>query len=69
MRKVHTRMKRMHGVSTHQAAQFIRHRTHRKVRPKTFGTEASAKAWAAANKITKYTLKKVKRNKRFQIES
>ncbi len=64
MTKIHTRVKRRLGLSTH-----IRHlvRPKRANRPKTFATEDAAKIYAGANGIAKYSLKSVKKYKRFQI--
>lgn len=61
-KKIHTRQKRklrMHGIRGRN----------RKPKPKTFKTEDSANAWALEHglKPEQYYLKKVKRNKKFQI--
>jgi len=52
MVKVHTRFKRMQTKT--------RGRGERKVRPKTFSTEAAAKKYAEAAGISKYTLENLK---------
>lgn len=62
MKKIHTRQKRklrMHGIRGRN----------RKSKPKTFKTEESANAWATNHglKPEQYCLKKVKKNKKFQI--
>ncbi len=67
MKKIHTRAKRKRGHGTH-----LPHRSKilgipRKKGPKTFKTEEAAKKHAEDNNIKKYELKKVKKNKRFQI--
>lgn len=69
MRKVHTRVKRKHRLPTHRKHRFYFSSVVRKKRPKTFATEESAHKWAEQNKLKKgtYSLKKVKKNKRFQI--
>ena len=64
MRKVHTRAKRKAGLSTHRGTIPS---ARRKKRPKTFETEERANEWAKENKIEKFSLKKVKKGKKFQI--
>ena len=66
MRKLHTRAKRKLGVAAHIGKRSTLSKPKKK-RPKTFKTEAVANEWAKKNKISKYSLKKVKRDKKFQI--
>jgi len=64
MKKIHTKAKRKAGLSTHRG----KIPTGRKKKgPKTFKTEATANEWAKENKIEKFSLKKVKKGKKFQI--
>lgn len=69
MKKVHTRVKRHLGLSTHLDHYEFFHPKAKQHRPKTFKTEEAAKAWAKDQGLSqeKYSLKKVKRNKKFQI--
>lgn len=70
MRKVHTRTKRKLGLSTHLAHyKFFHSGVKKPSRPKTFKTEESANAWALSHglKPEYYSLKKVKKNRKFQI--
>jgi hypothetical protein len=68
MAKIHTKIKRKYGLTT-----SFRHKTlgagKKKTGPRTFISEESAKKWASENKLIdgSYTLKLVKKNKRFQI--
>ena len=64
MKKVHTRAKRKAGVSSHKNKIPT---GKKKKGPKTFKTEAAANVWAKENKIEKFSLKKVKKDKKFQI--
>ncbi len=68
MRKIHTRVKRSYRLSTHINQYRFFHPIN-KHRPKTFKTEDAAHAWALNHGIKKgaYSLKRVKRNKKFQI--
>lgn len=68
MNKVHTKIKRKYGLSTHLNQYRFFHPV-KKHRPKTFKTEEAAHAWASNNglKAEQYALKKVKRNKKFQV--
>jgi len=68
MKKIHTRAKRRFRLGTHLNWQSLFHPEERH-RPKTFKTEEHARAWASAQglKPEQYHLKKVKRNKRFQV--
>ena len=69
MVKVHTRVKRKLGLSTRYRHDYFFHPTVRKKRPKTFKTEKAANVWASDHglKPGQYSLKNVKRDKRFQI--
>lgn len=69
MKKVHTRIKRKFGLSTHLRHYGFFHPKARKHRPKTFKTEESANRWASEHglKQEQYYLKKVKHNKKFQV--
>ena len=67
MKKVHTRVKRRLGLSTHLDHYEFFHPQMKKHRPKTFKTEDAAKIWAKSHGLGQYSLKKVKHNKRFQI--
>lgn len=65
---IHTRAKRKLKLSTKfQHKAFVKG-IERKVRPRTFATEEAANKWAAEKGITSYTLKKVKKGKRFEIK-
>lgn len=55
MVKVHTRMKRKMGSSTHLGCARSENRN-RKKRPKTFKSEESAKKWAESKGINNYEL-------------
>lgn len=69
MRKIHTNIKRRYGLSTHNNPYDFFHPKEKINRPKTFKTEEAANAWAAKEglKTGGYSLKKVKKNKKFQI--
>lgn len=69
MAKIHTRIKRRYGLSTSRGHYSYFHGIGKKHRPKTFNTEESANAWALKQgfKPEQYDLKKVKRNKKFQV--
>jgi hypothetical protein len=67
MKKIHTRMKRKFGLSSHQKHYYFFHPQEKPHRPQTYKTEESANAAAKKLGIKKYSLKKVKNNKRFQI--
>lgn len=56
MTKIHTRMKRKMGSSTHLGCARPENRN-RKKRPKTFKSEDTAKKWAEAKGIKNYELK------------
>ncbi len=68
MRKIHTRAKRKHGLSTMPAHRDFFHPMARN-RPKTFKTEEAAHAWAAKQGMNpgQYVLEKAKRNRKFKI--
>jgi hypothetical protein len=65
MVKMHTRAKRRLGISTHKRGN--KPGLFRKNGPKTFATEERAKEYAKEQGITKFELKSVKKDKRFQI--
>jgi len=69
MAKIHTRIKRRYGLSTSHGHHSYFHGIGKKNRPKTFNTEEAANAWALKQgfKPGQYDLKKVKRNKKFQV--
>lgn len=65
--KIHTRAKRKLGLSSsfrHKSALEGKKRKHR---AKTFKTEKSANDYAAKKGLKDFSLKKVKKNKKFQI--
>ena len=67
MKKVHTKAKRKFKLNTHTRHFLFFHPRGKKKGPKTFPTEERAKEWASEHGIQNYTLKKVKKEKRFQI--
>ena len=69
MAKIHTRIKRRYGLSTSHGHHSYFHGIGKKNRPKTFNTEESANAWALKQglKPEQYSIKNVKRNKKFQM--
>jgi len=70
MKKIHTRMKRKIGLSTHKNPYYLFHSTLvQKHRPKSFKTEEAANSWAFNHglKPEQFYLKKVKHNKKFQV--
>ena len=67
VKKIHTRAKRKMGFGTHLPHRARIKGIPRKKGPKTFKTEEADKKYADDNKIKKYELKKVKRDKKFQI--
>ena len=69
VKKIHTRAKRKLGFGTHLPHRAKLKNIPRKKGPKTFKTEESAKKHAQENKIKDYELKKVKKDKKFQIIS
>ena len=66
MVKVHTREKRKRGLATHKSYKK-RTSIYKKNRPKTFKTEESATKYATEKGIKFFELKRVKKNKKFQI--
>jgi hypothetical protein len=71
MKKIHTRVKRKFGLSTHLRHYYSFHEKIGANRPKTFSSEELARKWAAQNGLEegKYSLKKTKLGKRFQVIS
>ncbi len=69
MSKIHTRMKLSHGLSTHLNPYKFFHSGIKNSRPKTFKTEGDAHKWAAEQGLNQdeYSLKKVKKNKKYQV--
>lgn len=70
MNKIHTRIKRKYGLSTHKNQYcFFHPGLNEKKRPKTFKSEGAANSWASSHGLNpgQYSLKRVKRDKRFQI--
>ncbi len=67
MAKVHTRIKRRLGISSHKRGTM--NKPIKKKGAKTFPSEESANTYAANNDIKDFELKKVKRGLRFQIVS
>ena len=67
VKKNHTRAKRKTGLGTHKPHRARLRNMPRKVGPKTFKTEESANKYAEEKGIKKFELKKVKKNKKFQI--
>ncbi len=59
MTKIHTRMKRKMGSSTHLGCARPENRN-RKKRPKTFKSEEAAKKWAESQGINNYELKNLR---------
>jgi hypothetical protein len=69
MRKIHTRAKKKLGLGTHLSHRSRILNKSKKKGPKTFKTEEVAKKYAEDNNIKNFELKKVKKNKKFQIIS
>ena len=69
MKKIHTKVKRKFGLSTHKSQYTFFHKVEKIHRPKSFASEELANKWATEQglKAGQYTLKKVKHNKRFEI--
>ena len=67
MPHIHTRAKRRAGLATHLRHHTYFHPQGRKKRSRTFTTEQAAQEWAQGKGIKEYSLKQVKRGKRFQI--
>jgi hypothetical protein len=67
MKKIHTRAKKKLRLGTHTQHKARLFGWGKKKGAKTFKTEESANNYAKENNITKFELKKVKKNKKFQI--
>ncbi|MBW3003347.1 hypothetical protein KY328_00635 [Candidatus Woesearchaeota archaeon] len=69
MVKMHTRQKRKlgRGKGTSFRMRYKSKGIKAPNRPKTFATEENAKKYAASQGIKKFSLKKVKKGKRFQV--
>ena len=71
MKKIHTKIKRRLGLSTHKNwyYPYFHPNLVKRRRAKTFNTEEAANAWALKNglKPEQYSLKNVKKNKKFEI--
>lgn len=65
--KVHTKLKRKLSLSSHFKHKFFLKGVNKTNRPKTFKTEEAANAYAKENGIKSYSLKKVKKDLKFQI--
>lgn len=66
MAKLHTKRKRRYGLTSNRGFKKTMLNP-RKKRAKTFVSEESADIWAKENNIKEYSLKKVKKGKRFEI--
>jgi len=64
MKKMHTKEKRVKNLSR---SHNHKERPKTTVRPRTFKTEESAKAWAEKNGIKDYSLEPAKKDKKFKI--
>ena len=69
MSKIHTRVKRRFGLARRTGHYSFFHPASKKRRPKTFKTEAAAKAWAQSKglKEGQYSLEKAKKGKKFKV--
>ncbi len=67
MKKIHGPAKRKFKLGKTLRHYFFFHPQGKKKRPKTFYSAESANKWASEHEINNYTLKKVKKNKKFQI--
>ena len=67
VKKIHTREKRKTCLGTHKPHRARIKNIVRKVGPKTFKTEETANKYAEEKGIKNFELKKVKKNKKFQI--
>ena len=69
MAKIHTRIKRRLGLSTHLRHYLHLHPGIKRNRPKTFTTEEGAHTWAAKQNLKpeQYSLKPAKYNKKFMV--
>ena len=67
MAKMHTRIKRKRGLTSHLKHNKNSDSMIKINGPKTFKTEEGARSWAEKNKLSpaQYTIEKAKRNKRF----
>lgn len=65
--KVHTRRKRLLGLSSGQRHRFFFHKVRSAHRPKTFSTEELAQAYAEERGLKKYSIVPAKKT-RFKIE-
>ena len=69
MAKVHTRVKRRHGISSNLDGNMFLKKKPKENRSRTFPSIDSAKDWAAKNDLApeSYTFKPVKRNRRIEL--
>lgn len=69
MTKIHTKTKRRFNLSTHIPQYRFFHPVAVPHRPKSFASEELANKWAIEKglKAGEYSLKRVKRNKRFEV--
>lgn len=67
MKKIHSRAKKKIGLGTHVKHKARLLKKPRKSRPKTFKTEKAANEYAKSLGIKSYELKKVKKDKKFQV--
>ncbi|MDA1196709.1 MAG: hypothetical protein O2779_01965 [Nanoarchaeota archaeon] len=67
MPKIHGNKKREYQLAAHKNHEKTLRGVVRAKRVRTFGTEEGANTYAEANNIKNFDLKKVKKNKRFQI--
>jgi hypothetical protein len=69
MKRMANKVKRKYGLSTHLNHYGYFHSRKKGNGPRTFKTEEAAHLWAETNGLKKeqYTLKKVKKNKKFQV--
>ena len=64
---MHTRAKKKLRLATHKSYSSKHQNNNKKTRPKTFKTKETADKYAKDKGILSYKLKKVKKNKKFQI--
>ena len=69
MTKIHGNKKREYKLAAHKNHEKFFQGVVRARRPRTFNTEEAANKYAETHKIGAFELKKVKKNKRFQIVS
>jgi len=67
MKKIHTREKKKLGLGRHLPHRARIKNKPKKKGPKTFKSEESAKKYAEEKGVKNFELKKVKKNKKFQI--